>query len=102
MFELARVIAFDWDEGNARKSRDKHGVSQQEAEQVFLDPRLRVLIDERHSGEEERFHAYGEDATGRKLQVSFTLREEGTLIRVISARPMSRRERATYEQDPEA
>ncbi len=102
MFDLARVVGFDWDDGNARKSLDKHAVSQQEAEQVFLDPRLRVLVDEKHSGREERLHAYGEDAAGRKLQVSFTLREGGTLIRVISARPMSRKERATYEQDPEA
>ena len=102
MFDLARIVGFDWDDGNARKSLDKHGVTQQEAEQVFLDPRLRVLIDEKHGDEEERFHAYGEDAAVRKLQVSFTLREQGTLIRVISARPMSRRERVTYEQDDEA
>jgi uncharacterized protein len=99
MLDLARVVGFDWDDGNARKSLDKHGVSQQEAEQVFLDPRLRVLVDEKHSGGETRFHAYGEDAAGRKLQVSFTLRDNDSMIRVISARPMSRRERATYEQE---
>ena len=39
----------------------------------------------------------GQDAAGRKLQVSITPND--TLIRVISARPMSRRERASYEED---
>ena len=99
MLDLARIVGFDWDDGNARKSLDKHGVSQKEAEEVFLDPHLRLLVDEKHGGDEKRFHAYGQDAAGRKLQVSITLRGNDTLIRVISARPMSRRERASYEED---
>ena len=99
MIDLARIVGFDWDHGNARKSAEKHGVSQLDAEQVFLDPRLRVMIDEKHSGVEKRFHAYGQDAAGRKLQVSFTLRDDDTFIRVISARPMSRRERDRYEEE---
>lgn len=99
MIDLARIVGFDWDHGNARKSAEKHSVSQLEAEQVFLDPRLRVMVDEKHSGAEKRFHAYGQDATGRKLQVSFTLRDDDSLIRVISTRPMSRRERDIYEEE---
>jgi uncharacterized DUF497 family protein len=99
MLDLARVVGFDWDDGNTRKSLDKHGVTQQEAEQVFLDPRLRLLVDETHSIRESRFHAYGTSEGGRKLQVSFTLREDDTLIRVISTRPMSRKERAVYDQE---
>jgi uncharacterized DUF497 family protein len=99
VIDLARIVGFDWDHGNARKSTEKHGVSQLEAEQVFLDPRLRVMVDEKHSGAEKRFHAYGQDATGRKLQVSFTLRDDDSLIRVISTRPMSRRERDIYEEE---
>lgn len=99
MIDLARIVGFDWDHGNARKSAEKHGVSQLEAEQVFLDPRLRVMVDEKHGGAEKRFHAYGQDATGRKLQVSFTLRDDDSLIRVISTRPMSRRERDIYEEE---
>jgi uncharacterized DUF497 family protein len=98
MSDLARVVGFDWDDGNAGKNLKKHGVSQREAEEIFQDPRLRVLVDERHSGDEKRFHAYGEASAGRKLQVSFTLRGDGTRIRVISTRPMSRRERARYEE----
>jgi uncharacterized DUF497 family protein len=99
MIDLERVVGFDWDDGNARKSLEKHGVSQREAEEVFEDPFLRILVDAKHSSDEGRFHAYGGNFTGRKLQVSFTLRDDGTLIRVISARPMSRRERARYEEE---
>src|ERR1700730_8067145 len=92
-------LGFDWDNGNGRQSLEKHGGSQQEAEQVFVDPRVLVLVDEKHSGEEPRFHAYGKTAFGRWLQVSFTTRQNETLIRVISSRDMSRKERARYEQE---
>ena len=92
-------LGFDWDDGNSSKSLDKHDVSQQEAEQVFVDPRVLVFVDERHSGEEQRFHAYGMTPLGRWLQVSFTLRQTETLIRVISSHDMSRKERARYEQE---
>ena len=96
--DFSRVEGFEWDEGNARKSADKHGVSQQEAEQVFANLPLLLLDDKRHSADEPRFHGYGKTNGGRLLQVSFTIREAGTLIRVISSRPMSRRERQTYEK----
>jgi hypothetical protein len=92
-------LEFDWDDGNSRKSLEKHDVSQQEAEQVFVDPRVLVLVDEKHSADESRFHAYGRTAAGRRLQVTFTLRRNETLIRVISSREMSRKERARYEQE---
>jgi uncharacterized protein len=98
MFDFGQ-LGFDWDDGNSNKSLDKHGVSQQEAEQVFVDPRVLVLVDEKHSGAEQRFHAYGMTPLGRWLQVSFTLRQNEMLIRVISSRNMSRKERARYEQE---
>lgn len=99
MLDFARIVGFEWDDGNTRKSLDKHGVTQREAEEIFQDPDLLILTDDKHSAKEERFHAFGETANGRKLQVSFTLREEATLVRVISARPMSRRERTRYEEE---
>ena len=99
MIDLARIAGFDWDDGNTRKNIDRHGATQLEAEQIFLDPKLLVLVDEKHSSEEKRFQAYGETGAGRKLQVSFTLRYDGSLIRVISARDMSRKERARYAQE---
>jgi uncharacterized protein len=99
MLDLSQIIGFDWDDGNSRKRADKHDVSQREAEQVFLDARLLVLIDEEHSAEEKRYHAYGSTATGRRLQISFTLRQNATLVRVISVRSMSRKERSRYEEE---
>jgi uncharacterized protein len=65
---LPEFKGLDWDEGNFDKNREPHKVSPQEAEQVFLN---------------------------RPLFVTFTLR--GDLIRVISARDMSRRERKVYQ-----
>jgi uncharacterized DUF497 family protein len=99
MIDLARVVGFDWDDGNDRKSLDKHEVSQKEAEEVFIDPALFVLDDVKHSHADERFQALGESATGRRLHVTFTLRDDGTRIRVISARPMNRKERTFYDQE---
>jgi len=98
MLDLGRIVGFGWDDGNARKNLDKHGVSQKEAEEVFLDPIILVLEDVKHSQAEERFQALGESASGRRLHVTFTLRN-GTKIRVISARQMHRKERALYDQD---
>jgi uncharacterized DUF497 family protein len=88
---------FDWDEGNARKN-DKHGVSKSEVEQVFLNVSLLLADDIKHSQRERRFHALGRTDQDRWLQVTFAEREGGTLIRPISARAMSRKERAVYEQ----
>jgi uncharacterized protein len=101
MVDLGRIFGFDRDDGNSRKSSEKHEVSQREAEQVFADPRLLTFVDERHSGSETRFHAFGKSDTGRLLQITFTLRErrDEMLIRVISARPMSRNERTRYEEE---
>jgi len=92
---------FDWDEGNARKN-EKHGVSKSEVEQVFLNKPLLLADDRKHSQRERRFHALGRSDEDRWLHVTFTEREGGTLIRPISARAMSRKERSVYEQAVEA
>jgi len=99
MLDFTKIVGFEWDDGNSRKSADKHSVSQSEAEQLFLDPRLLVLVDDRHGGAENRFTAYGRTLEGRRLHVTFTTRRDETLIRVISARAMSRKERARYDQE---
>lgn len=94
--DLAKISGFDWNAGNARKN-DKHGVSMAEAEQVFFNAPVLLREDATHSQREPRLHALGKIA-GRRLHLSFTLRKAGTLIRVISAREMHRKERAIYEQ----
>jgi uncharacterized protein len=98
MMDLDRISGFEWDAGNARKSESKHGVSMAEAEQVFFNIPLLMLADIAHSSSEQRFHALGTTDDGRRLHIAFTLRQSGTLIRVISARDMHRKERAIYEQ----
>ena len=93
MIDLTLIAGFDWDDGNARKN-EKHGVTQSEAEEVFFNQPLLLLEDSRHGGQEARFHALGKTLEGRTLHITFTLRADGTLIRVISARDMHRKERA--------
>ncbi len=100
MIDWARIEGFNWHDGNSRKSADKHDASQSEAEQVFFNEPLLIAEDTRHSGDEPRFHALGRTDLGRLLHVTFTLRRDNRLIRTISARPMHRRERDRYEQEP--
>lgn len=98
MINWTQVTGFQWDTGNERKSSDKYGISKAEAEQVFFNQPLLVLADKKHSQEEPRYHALGINDSGRLLHITFTLRAEDTLVRVISARDMHRKERAIYEQ----
>ena len=97
MIDLEKIVGFDWDEGNSRKSSDKHDVIQSEAEQIFFNQPLILLDDEKHSGGEIRYIALGKTDAERRLGMAFTLR--GNLIRVVSVRPMSRSERRLYEKE---
>lgn len=99
MLDLDLIEGFEWDDGNARKNADKHGVSQSEAEQVFFNVPLLLSDDLRHSTSEARFQALGRTDGNRLLHVTFTMRSEGRQIRVISARDMARKERAIYGQE---
>ena len=95
-WDAAKMTGFDWDAGNQKKSLDKHAVTCDEAEQVFVNAPLKVLFDSAHSDAEPRFHAFGRTNDGRHLTVAFTVR--GHLIRIISARAMHRKERNYYEK----
>lgn len=91
---LAECEGFQWDAGNSTKIWDRHQVMPTECEELFLNRPLVVASDEKHSAGEERFYALGQTESGRLMFVVFTIR--GRLIRVISARDMSRRERRVY------
>jgi len=97
MLDFNQITGFKWDEGNERKN-EKHGVTMMETEQVFFNAPLLLLEDAAHSRNEVRFHALGVTDAARALHITFTLRESGQLIRVISARDMHRKERAIYDQ----
>ncbi|MBI1869802.1 MAG: BrnT family toxin [Chlamydiae bacterium] len=94
---------FDWDQGNLTKNWKKHRVSFLECEDVFFNEPLVVVQDEVHSRVEPRYCVLGRTDQGRLLFVVFTVRKD--LVRVISARDMSRKERESYDaafkKDPE-
>lgn len=93
---LPGCVGFQWDEGNAEKNWSGHRVSRSECEEVFFAEPLIAALDFAHSGDEPRYYVLGQTAQGRRLFIACTIRDQ--LIRVISARPMSRRERRVYEK----
>jgi len=97
MIDVQKIQGFDWDHGNAFKNL-KHAFEMLEAEQIFFNQPILLLEDPTHSVEEIRYHALGKTYVERLLHITFTLRGDGTLIRIISARDMSRKEREYYEQ----
>ena len=95
--EFENIVGFLWDEGNADKNWIAHPVENWECEQIFFNDSLLILDDPRHSAAEKRWAAFGRTDAGRLLTVVFTKR--GKMIRVISARDMSRKERRFYEEN---
>jgi uncharacterized DUF497 family protein len=87
---------FEWDPAKAAANLRQHGVSFDEAATVFLDPLANIHDDPDHSTAERRDIIVGHSLEGRLLLVSFSYRE--SKIRLISARPVTRRERRDYEE----
>ena len=85
---------FQWDDANAYTNWERHRVTPEEAEDVFFNEPLVVRSDLRHSTREKRYYALGQTSSGRRLFIAFPIR--GSLLRVISARDMNRKERSTY------
>ncbi len=96
---IPEPIEFEWDEGNKEKNFKRHGVSNEEAEEAFLNEPL-VSEDLKHSKFEKRYQCLGKTEKNKQLFVSFTLRD--SKIRVISVRCMSKKERRVYEQKTKA
>ncbi len=89
-------IRFSWDPKKAASNRRKHGVTFEEARSVFYDE-LAVLIDDPDSADDEqRFILLGMSGVGRILVVVHCVREDGDVIRIISARRASRSEQGDY------
>ncbi len=96
---LADCIGFDWDEGNSEKNWILHRVSRNECEQVFFNAPIVVGDDIFHSQSELRWFLLGKTDNKRQLFIVFTIREK--LIRIISARDMSKKERRIYNEKSE-
>ena len=95
---MIQFIKFDWDQWNIQKNEVKHGVSRLEAESAFYDPGYKLYQDAKHSTSgEARYILYGRSLENRVLMAGFTAR--GARVRVITARPASRRERQIYERE---
>jgi uncharacterized DUF497 family protein len=87
---------FQWDKGNSLKSWLKHHVSEGEAEQVFSNQPLLLVMDVGHSQEEVRYRALGYTDGRRLLFIVFTVRKN--LVRIILARGINKKERIDYEE----
>ena len=94
---VSKYHGFDWDEGNIDKNWLKHRVRSAECEQIFFNLPLVIQDDVIHSETEKRFYALGRTDSKRALFIAFTIRNN--LVRVISARDMSSREREVYNNE---
>ena len=91
-------LRFEWDPDKASMNLNKHDVSFEEAQTVFMDERAILFDDPDHSFEEERFLILGISQKLRLLIVSHCIRESGDVIRLISARKATTREAKQYEE----
>ena len=91
------MLRFVWDRDKAAANLRKHGVTFDEAATAFGDALSITIPDPEHSLAEARWLLVGQSTAGRLLVVAHT--ERGDEIRIITARPATRRERDTYEED---
>jgi uncharacterized DUF497 family protein len=89
-------LRFEWDPRKASANARKHGVSFEEARSVFADERAKLIDDPDHSEDEDRFILLGLSGSLRVLIVCHCYREEGNVIRIISARKATAKEAKFY------
>lgn len=90
-------MEFEWDLSKAAANLKKHGVSFEESKTVFSNPLAVIFDDEAHSRDEQREIISGHSQRNRLLLIAFT--ERSGNVRIISARPSTRKERENYEQN---
>ena len=90
------MLTFEWGSDKERMNREKHGVSFEEASSVFIDEHATQFYDEAHSTHEDRFLMLGISEKLRILVVVHCERQEGEIIRIISARKATSRESEYY------
>jgi len=87
---------FNWDKNKNLLNIEKHGISFKEAATAFLDPNAALMDDKVHSQEEERFKIIGHSEKLNLLMVCHCYRENGMVIRIISARKATKAEEGYY------
>ncbi len=90
-------LTFISDEHKSRQNEKKHGVSFEEAQSVFFDDEALEFFDPDHSDDEDRFLLLGRSYRLRVLLICHCFRESEQVIRIISARRATKRERSVYE-----
>ena len=97
-----RVFEFEWGPAKAASNLRKHGVSFEEAATVLADNLLLSMLDNEHGGFEERWVSLGRSSEGQVLALVHTYlqRDDATVVRIISARPATPRERRRYAMRP--
>ena len=91
-------VKFEWDPDKAASNLKKHRIGFDEASTVFGDPLAFIFDDEDHSQDEQREIIIGHSIMQRIILVSYTERGQD-LIRIISARQTTTRERKDYEKN---
>ncbi len=91
------MIGFEWDTPKAILNKRKHGVSFEEAQSVFYDDFAIQFFDDEHSELEDRFLILGRSNQSRILLICHCEKESGNLIRIISARKATVKERMLYK-----
>ena len=86
-------ISIEWDERKNSSNKRKHGVSFEEAASVFSDENALVVADPEHSRQEDRFVILGLSAALRMLVVCHCYRRVSDVIRIVSARKATKKER---------
>ena len=89
-------ITFSWDDRKNKANQKKHGVSFEEAQTVFFDEYAIEYSDPGHSEEEDRYLMLGFSYRLRVLVVSYSLRKNGSEIRIISTRKATKKEQNFY------
>jgi hypothetical protein len=89
-------VIFEWSAGKATENLRKHGVSFEDAADVFLDPLATTFPDPDHSTDERREITIGHTIRQRLVFVAHC--ERGKRIRIISARMATQSERQQYEE----
>ena len=94
------MIQFEWDPVKARRNQQKHGVSFEDAMHVFDDAHALFEQDRVDETGEERWQAIGLAGGTAVLLVAHTVRQsaEGEIVRIVSARRATRKERKRYEE----
>ncbi len=90
------MLHFEWDERKNSANKKKHGVCFEEAQSVFFDEDAIEYDDPEHSDGEDRFILVGRSYQLRVLVVCHCFRQSASVIRIISARKATRRERRDH------